>query len=62
MDCKSEQLMTVEEVAEILRCKTRTIYNYIEAGWFDVVRCSRKSVRIKKSSFDKFVEHGGVKQ
>lgn len=62
MDSSTDELLTVEEVAKKLRLRPRAIYNYIDSGMFEIVRCSQKAIRIKKSSFDKFIANGGIKK
>jgi excisionase family DNA binding protein len=56
MDQKSdkEKLLTVEEVAAILRVSYRTVVRYIESGR---LRASKIGVwRIKQSDLNKFLE------
>jgi excisionase family DNA binding protein len=52
-----EELLTVAEVASILKLNQQTIRNWIDAGTLPAVRIGR-SVRIKRSDFDRFLEHG----
>ena len=49
-----DRLLTIEEVAEILRVHTRTVTRYIEAGR---LKASKLGVwRIKQSDLDAFLE------
>jgi excisionase family DNA binding protein len=57
-----DELLTVKEVADILKLKERVIYDYVDKGMFDIVRCSKKVIRIKKYSLDKFIGRGGTKK
>ena len=52
---KSEdKLLTIEEVAEILRVSSRSVNRYIESGR---LKASKLGVwRIKRSDLDKFLE------
>jgi excisionase family DNA binding protein len=54
MKNQTDKLLTIEEVAEILRVSTRTIVRYIEAG---KLKASKIGVwRIKQSDLDAFLE------
>jgi len=54
MTNKTDKLLTIEEVAEILRVSTRTIVRYIESG---KLKASKIGVwRIKQSDLDAFLE------
>ena len=51
---KADKLLTIEEVAEILRVSTRTVVRYIESG---KLKASKIGVwRIKQSDVDVFLE------
>ena len=54
-----EQMLTVAEVAEILRVSERTIYNLLEAGDLRGVRVGR-SWRIPKEALEEFIKTGGT--
>ncbi|MBI2443698.1 MAG: helix-turn-helix domain-containing protein [Candidatus Magasanikbacteria bacterium] len=50
----TEKLLTIEEVAEILRVSTRSVNRYIESGR---LKASKIGVwRIKQSDLDAFLE------
>jgi len=50
----TEKLLTIEEVAEILRVSTRSVIRYIEAGR---LKASKLGVwRIKQSDLNTFLE------
>lgn len=53
MDKNPDKLLTIEEVAEILRVSTRSVTRYIESGR---LRASKIGVwRIKQSDLDVFL-------
>jgi excisionase family DNA binding protein len=54
MNKDTEKLLTLEEVAEVLRVSTRSVNRYIEAG---KLKASKIGVwRIKQSDLDRFLE------
>lgn len=54
MNKQTDKLLTIEEVAEILRVSTRTVVRYIESGR---LKASKIGVwRIKQSDVDAFLE------
>ncbi len=54
MDSKTDRLLTIEEVAEILRVSTRSVTRYIESG---KLKASKIGVwRIKESDLHEFLE------
>ena len=60
MSDKIEKLLTIEEVADILRVSTRTIIRYIESG---KLRASKIGVwRIKESDVHLFLEETSNKK
>ncbi len=51
---QEDKLLTIEEVAEILRVSTRSVNRYIESGR---LKASKLGVwRIKQSDLDRFLE------
>jgi len=52
-----ESLLTVAEVAEVLRLNQQTVRNWIDAGSLPAVRVGRR-VRIKRSDLDRILESG----
>lgn len=55
MNKQGDKLLTIEEVAEILRVSTRTVVRYIESGR---LKASKIGVwRIKQSDVDVFLEN-----
>ena len=54
MKKQTDKLLTIEEVAEILRVSTRTVIRYIDSG---KLKASKIGVwRIKQSDVDVFLE------
>jgi len=55
MNKKTDKLLTIEEVAEVLRVSTRTVIRYIES---EKLKASKIGVwRIKQSDVDVFLEN-----
>jgi excisionase family DNA binding protein len=50
-----DELLTVAEVAEILRLNPQTIRNWIDAGKLPHVRLGERRVRIWRSDFQAFI-------
>ena len=54
MNKQEDKLLTIEEVAEILRVSSRSVNRYIESGR---LKASKLGVwRIKQSDLDRFLE------
>jgi len=53
------ELMTVDQVAELLRLNRQTIYNWIDAGTLEAMHIGRR-VRIKRAVVDEMVKAGGA--
>ena len=52
----SEKLLTVDEVAEILRVSPSTVYRRIQAGELPAVKLGHRQVRIKQEDLDAYIE------
>jgi excisionase family DNA binding protein len=52
-----DELMTVAEVAAILKLNQQTVRNWIDAGKLPALHVGRR-VRIKRSDFDQLLEAG----
>lgn len=50
-----EELLTIVQIAEIMKLSKMTIYRYIKAGKLQAIKAGR-DYRIKKVDFDKFLE------
>lgn len=60
MSKQEDQLLTIEEVAEMLRVSTRSVNRYIESGR---LKASKIGVwRIKQSDLNKFLEETSNKK
>lgn len=49
---------TVQDVADLLKVSTKTIYNMIRAGELDVIRV-RGQIRIASCALDTYISRGG---
>lgn len=52
----SEELLTIEQVAERLQLHSDTIRRYIRENKLPAVRISATVVRVKQSDLDKFIQ------
>lgn len=52
-------LLTVEEVADILRLTIRTVQGYIRAGDIPSVRLGHRTVRVRQSDLDAYLASRG---
>jgi excisionase family DNA binding protein len=50
------ELMTVEQVADLLRVDKQTVYNWIDAGILEAFSLGERRVRIKKSVLNKLID------
>lgn len=50
-----DELLTVTQVAEVLKVSKMTIYRYIKAGKLVAIKAGR-DFRVKQTEFDKFLE------
>lgn len=50
------QLLTVEEVAELLKVSPITIYRWLDSGQLPKVKFSRRAVRIKREDLQRFIK------
>ena len=51
-----EKLLTVEEVAEILRVSLTTVYRRIQAGELPYIKLGHRQVRIKPEDLEAYIE------
>jgi len=49
---KAKEFLTVKEMATLLNCSERSIYNFINSGNIEVVNFGQRLTRIKRSSLD----------
>jgi excisionase family DNA binding protein len=52
---QADQIFTVQEAANYLKVKTRTIYNLIAEGKLKAKRINKWNYRILKSNLDRFM-------
>lgn len=52
----AERLLTVPEVAEILRVSNNSVYRWISGGDLTKVKLGGRAVRIKQADLDWFIE------
>ena len=52
----SEELLTVQEVAEYLKVNEQTVRNWIDRSEITAVRAGARRVRIRRSDLDTFLE------
>ena len=53
---KHEELLTVKEVADILKLNILTVYDYIKRGEFRAIKLGR-NYRVDRKEFDKFIRN-----
>src|SRR5690349_17829786 len=55
-----DELLTVDEVAKILRVNPQTVRNWIDRGELPEVRIGKRRVRVRRSDLEEFVGGGGM--
>ena len=53
-----DALLTIKQVATILGCSTRTVSRYVERGQLIQIKLEMRSVRIRQSELDRFIDSG----
>ena len=53
-----DEVLTVKDVADLLKLNQQTVRNWIDQGSLPAVRVGRRRVRIKRSDLDQFIEQG----
>jgi excisionase family DNA binding protein len=53
---KVKEFLKVKEVAALLDCSSRTVYNYIDQGVIEVMNIGQRMTRVKRDSLDKLIE------
>jgi len=56
----ADPLLTVEDVARVLKMNGQTIRNYIDAGTLPAVRVGGRRVRIRQSALEDFLAAGAA--
>jgi excisionase family DNA binding protein len=54
----ADELLTIDEVAGLLKLNRQTIYNYVDRGHLPAVRIGKRRVRIRRSALEKFIATG----
>lgn len=58
-----EEYLTVEEVATMLKIKTEATREFLATGVLPIIYlASRKSVRVRRSDLQRFLDRGGTQQ
>lgn len=52
-ELKAKEFLTVREVAALLNCSVRSVYNHIEKKQLKAVNLSQRLTRVKRSELDK---------
>ena len=53
-----DEVLTVKDVADLLKLNQQTVRNWIDQGSLPAVRVGRRRVRFKRSDLDQFIEQG----
>ena len=51
-ELKAKEFLTVRDVAALLNCSVRLVYNYIEVGKIKAVNLSQRLTRVRRSEID----------
>ena len=52
---RRDDILTIQEVAKLLKVSNRTVYRWIESGDLKVARIGRKTYRVFESDLRKFI-------
>jgi excisionase family DNA binding protein len=55
-----DQLLTVAEIAELLKLSEQTVSNWIDRGELPAVRVELRQVRVRQSDLDRFLAAGAT--
>jgi len=53
---KDNDILTIKEVAKVLKVSRRTVYRWIDSGDLRVARIGRKTYRVFESDLKKFIK------
>jgi len=53
---KNNDILTIQEVAKVLKVNKRTVYRWIDSGDLRVARIGRKTYRVFESDLKKFIK------
>ena len=51
-----EELLTVDEAAQIMKVNSRTVRNYINSGELAVFMVGKREYRIRREALNKFIQ------
>ena len=51
----NDNILTISEVAKLLKVSKRTVYRWVESGDLKVARIGRKTYRVFESDLKKFI-------
>jgi len=52
---RSDDILTIQEVAKLLKVSNRTVYRWIDSGDLKVARIGRKTYRVFESDLKRFI-------
>ncbi|MCK5212190.1 helix-turn-helix domain-containing protein [Candidatus Parcubacteria bacterium] len=52
---RKDDILTIQEVAKVLKVSTRTVYRWVDTGDLKVARIGRKTYRVFESDLRKFI-------
>ncbi|MCD4761605.1 helix-turn-helix domain-containing protein [bacterium] len=52
---RRDDILTIKEVATVLKVSTRTVYRWVDSGELKVARIGRKTYRVFESDLRKFI-------
>ena len=55
----AEELLTVDDIARILKLNPQTVRNWIDQGFLHAIRIGRR-VRVRRSEFDRLIEESYI--
>ena len=53
---KDNDILTIQEVAKVLKVSKRTVYRWVNSGDLKVARIGRKTYRVFESDLKKFIK------
>jgi len=54
----ADELLTIDEVAGLLKLNRQTLYNYVDRGELPALRVGKRRVRIRRSALEDFIAAG----
>jgi len=58
----ASQLLTAQEVAELLKTNTQVVYRLVRSRELEAVNLGERMLRFTESSIHEFIDRGGVKR